>query len=244
MSPSMVIFQRELRSYFLSPIAYVIGVLFLVFGSVMLFWFGLMEVGRSAEANMGSFFSGYLPWAFILLVPALTMRLWAEERQLGTLELLLTFPVRNGQLISGKFLGALVFIMSLLALTLIYPLSMSLYGNLDWGPVIGGYLGAILLAAAYLSLGLFISSLFKDQIIALLVSVVLLLVLVLMGHPIVGLFFNSFFTELFALISPMSHFQSIGRGVVDLGDIVYYVAFCAFFLTLNGLVLNVRKQKG
>ncbi|PIE22129.1 MAG: hypothetical protein CSA62_13690 [Planctomycetota bacterium] len=241
---SFVIFQRELRSYFLSPIAYVIGVFFLGIGGYLTFQLSLFEFGRAPEANMSYYFTQYLPYAFGIMTPAIAMRLWAEERKLGTLELLLTFPVHNRQLIIGKFFGALVFIMALLALTLIYPLTMSLYGKLDWGPVIGSYLGACLLAASYLSLGLFVSSITSDQIIALLVSVVALTVLNLLAHPAIGFFFGPGMTEFFSVLSPLTHFSSIGRGVVDLGDIIYYVAFCAFFLVLNGLVLNVRKQKG
>lgn len=243
MSESLVIFQRELRSYFLSPIAYVIGILFLAIGGFWTFWWKLFEFGRSAEADLTTFF-GLLPYAFIILAPALSMRLWAEERKLGTLELLLTFPVRNLSLILGKFLGALAFIAILLALTLLYPISMSMYGDLDWGPVIGGYLGSLLLAAAYLSLGLFFSSITSDQIIALLLSVVSLALLSLLGWQGIGIFVGPGWSELLTMLSPSSHFASISRGVVDLGDLIYYVAFCAFFLVLNGLVLNVRKQKG
>ncbi len=241
MSKTTVILRREFRSYFLSPIAYVVGGLFLGIGGWLYFSRVFFDFGAGAEARMGGFFS-LLPLFFLVLVPALSMRLWAEEKKLGTFELLLTFPVRTRDLILGKFLGGLFFVIVLLAFTLPYPITLATYGKLDWGPVIGGYLGGILLAASYLSLGLFISSLTRDQIIALLLSVAALLVLVLL--PQVGAAMSPSLAEAFKLLSPVEHFRSIARGVLDLRDLIFYIVFCGLFLYLNALVLEFKKRNG
>ncbi|MAE77471.1 MAG: ABC transporter [Planctomycetes bacterium] len=242
MSDTWTITKRELRSYFLSPIAYVVGALFLGIGAYMFFQIVFIEAGRAAEARMDAYF-GRLPMFFLVLVPALAMRLWSEERKLGTIELLLTFPVRTGSLIMGKFLGALLFLSVLMLLTLIYPITLAALGDLDWGPVIGGYLGALLLAAAYLSLGLFVSSTTQDQIIALIVSVVVLLLLYYLPG-IAAFFLPPALIDTVMLASPVVHFQSIARGVLDLSDVIYYVVFCAFFLFLNHVTIEVRKWAG
>jgi len=240
-SDTLVILKREFRSYFLSPIAYVVGALFLGIGGWLFFEGLFFDTGQAAEAKMESYF-GLLPLFFMVLVPALSMRLWAEERKLGTLELLMTFPVKTMHLILGKFCGALCFVAVLLALTLFYPVTLASLGNLDWGPVLGGYLATLLLAASYLALGMFISSLTQDQIIALLVTVSVLLLLILMRQ--VGMLIGPWWAEVFAIASPREHFSSIARGVIDLRDMLYYGAFCGFFLYLNSLVLEAKKQVG
>lgn len=242
MSETWVMTRREFRSYFLSPIAYVVGAIFLVLGAYLFFQSVFIEAGRAAEARMQNYFAT-LPMYFLVLVPALSMRLWAEERKLGTLELLLTFPVKTGQLIAGKFLGALLFIGVLLLFTLPYAFTLSMLGDLDWGPVIGSYLGAMLLAAAYLSLGLFISSMTRDQIIALLISVCVLAVLHFLPM-IAAWFLPTSMIGFVEVISPVTHFRSIARGVLDVSDVIYYVAFCGFFLYLNSVMLEVRKWWG
>lgn len=242
MSDTWVMTRREFRSYFLSPIAYVVGLLFLVIGAYQFFQVVFIDAGRAAEARMQPYFM-MLPLFFLVLIPALSMRLWAEERKLGTLELLLTFPVRTVDLIAGKFMGAMMFVGALLALTLLYPITLALLGNLDWGPVIGGYAGALLLAAAYLSLGMFVSSLTRDQIIALIISVSVLAGL--HNLPLIAAWFlPAGFVEFVEVISPVTHFRSIARGVVDVSDVLYYAAFSGFFLFLNGITLEIRKWIG
>jgi ABC-2 type transport system permease protein len=237
-----IVTKREFRSYFLSPIAYVVGAIFLGLGGFLFFRFLFIEAAGAAEARMTSYF-GLLPMFFVVLIPALTMRLWAEERKLGTLELLLTFPVKTGQIITGKFLAALLFIAVLLGLTLPYPITLSILGDLDWGTVVAGYLGALLLAASYLSLGLFLSSLTRDQIIALILSVVVLALLNWLPQ-LAALFGGPGLVEAAHVISPNTHFGSITRGVVDLSDLIYYVCFCGFFLFLNSIAIEVRKWIG
>jgi ABC-2 type transport system permease protein len=176
------------------------------------------------------------------------MRTWAEERKLGTLELLMTFPVRVGELIAGKFGAALIYLAIVLALTLGYPITLSLFGHLDWGPVVCGYIASLLLAGAYVSVGMFFSSLTRDQIVALLLTLVTLFMLLFLGSPamteIMSNLMPRWLAEGIASMSPGVYFGSISRGVVDTGDILYYVGFTAFFLYLNALVLHGRRLKG
>ncbi len=242
-----VILRRELKSYFLSPIAYVFGALLL---ALQLYLATEATFRQDGPVTAQSFF-GTLPWLFLIFLPALTMRLWAEERKLGTLELLLTFPVTSAQLILGKFLAALAYLGLILLLSMGFPLTLGMYGELDWGPVVAAYLASMLMAAAYVALGMFFSSLTRDQIVALLASVVALVLLFLLGLPTVtaGLTdalpsWLSWVVPVVGAASPYQYFQSISRGVLDTRDFLYYACFCAFFLQLNGLVLQGRRLKG
>jgi len=242
-----VIFRRELKSYFVSPIAYVFGVLFLAVVMLLSLVLGFVPLSSGAQASMQGFF-WLLPIVFLFFLPGLTMRLWAEERKSGTLELLMTFPVRIGQLISGKFLAALVFLAAILALTFVLPLTLRIYGNLDWGPVIGAYVATILLASAYIAAGMFWSAMTRDQIVALLLALVTLLVLYALGFPLLlewlASSFPSWLLDLMNAISPYKYFESITRGVLDTRDLIYFACFCGFFLHANALVLHARRQKG
>ncbi len=244
MHETAVILRRELRSYFLSPIAYVFGILFLL---ILLYAAASATLVQSQAARMDAFFR-LLPWLFVIFTPALTMRLWAEERKLGTLELLLTFPVTTTQLILGKFFAALLYLALLLLLTIGLPFTLDMFGELQWGPVIAAYLAALLMASAYLSVGMFFSSITRDQIIALVLSLVFLLLLFVLGWPqfllVVGNVLPAPVVAFLGAISPYRYFESIARGVIDTRDIVYYVAFCAFFLHLNALVLHGRRTNG
>ncbi|MGE3174510.1 MAG: ABC transporter permease [Planctomycetota bacterium] len=244
MRETAVIFRRELKSYFLSPIAYVFGVLFL---GILLYLAARSQLVHGQQASMQGFF-GLLPMVFLFFLPGLTMRLWAEERRSGTLELLMTFPVRIGHLISGKFFAALAFLAVMLLLTLGLPLTLWAHGSLDWGPVVGAYLASLLLAGSYLAVGMFWSSTTRDQIVALLLALVSLLVLYAIGYPAVtewiAGFLPSAVVDLLSGISPHQYFNSISRGVFDTRDFVYYLCFCGFFLHANAMVLHSRRQKG
>ena len=242
MRETAIIIKREFKSYFLSPIAYVIGCLFLVIIG-WLFFRALFLESTLIEARMTQFFS-LLPITFLVLCPALTMRLWSEERKLGTLELLMTFPAKISHLIFGKFLAALLFLAVLLALTLPYAFTLNMYAELDWGPVIGGYLGAILLAGACLGVGLFFSSITRDQIIAFILTVVVLTLFYLMGQPDLLTFMPDSLSRLFVTMSLANAFNSIARGVLDSRDILYYVGFAGLFLYLNSVVLQTKKWRG
>jgi ABC-2 type transport system permease protein len=245
-----VIFRRELKSYFVSPIAYVFGVLFLAVLMVLALVLRLnggVPLESGSPASMQNFF-WLLPIVFLFFLPGLTMRLWAEERRSGTLELLMTFPVRIGQLISGKFLAALAFLAAMLALTLVLPLTLSLYASLDWWPVISAYVATILLASAYIAAGMFWSAMTRDQIVALLLALVTLLVFYTLGYPGVLYYlagsFPTWLLDLMTAVSPYNYFDSITRGVLDTRDLIYFACFCGFFLYANALVLHARRQKG
>ena len=158
-----VLFKKELMSYFNSPIAYIFIGVFLIVGN----WLFMKDFFLYDFISMRGYFS-FLPFIFLFLAPAITMRLWAEEKKSGTIEFLLTLPINDWQAVAAKFLGALVFMFIALLLTFSLPITLAILGNLDWGPVIGGYLGALFVGGAYLSLGIFISGLTKNQIICLL----------------------------------------------------------------------------
>ncbi|GAB4141161.1 MAG: ABC transporter permease subunit [Planctomycetota bacterium] len=251
MRETLVLFRRDLRSYFLSPIAYVFGILFL--GLSIFFATNSMLV-HGQQASMEYYFQ-LLPLVFLFFLPALTMRLWAEERKLGTLELLMTFPVRISQLIAGKFLAVMAYLAVLLALTLALPITLSIYGRLDWGPVVGAYLATFLMAGAYVSVGMFWSSTTRDQIIALLLAMVTLVLLYFLGNPffleLVGDFLRPLpeslrvlIVDLLGGISPFRYFLSVSRGVLDTRDMIYYICFCGFFLYSNALVLRGLRHRG
>jgi ABC-2 type transport system permease protein len=247
MHETVTIMRRELKSYFYSPIAYVFGALFLGIVCAL----GSLGLRHGFQARLGGFFQ-MLPIVFLFFLPALTMRLWAEERRAGTLELLLTFPVTIRQLIAGKFLASMTYLTLLLALTLGLPLTMSFYGELDWSQVGVTYLASLLLAAAYVSIGMFWSSLTRDQVIAFLACVVTLFLL-FFGADLLNYFFSgevpwllggSYTVYVLGALSPKGYFDSISYGVADTGDLVYYVSFCAFFLHANALVLQGKRVKG
>ncbi|MBX3463017.1 MAG: ABC transporter permease subunit [Planctomycetes bacterium] len=243
MRESLVIFRRELKSYFYSPIAYVFGVLFLG----VLLYHSVELLTNGVQANMQGFFL-MLPYVLLFFLPVLTMRLWAEERKLGTIELLMTFPVRVSQLVAGKFLAALVFLAFLLLLTLGLPLTMHAFGGIDWPPVLGMYLASLLFAGSFVAVGMFFSSLTRDQIVASLSSIVTLFVLHRIGEPatieLANAWMPAMLVDLLSGISPHRYFLSIARGVLDTRDLLYFACFCGFFLYCNALVLQHRRQKG
>lgn len=244
MRESFVVMRRELRGYFLSPVGYVVGALLV--GVSLLFGVGALRDGLPATAY--GFFT-WFPLTFLLFLPFLTMRLWAEERKLGTLELLMTFPVRIGELVAGKFLAAMAFLALLLLLTIGLPLTLDAYGELDWGPVLGAYVGSLLMAAAYVAVGMFFSSVTRDQIVAGVLALISLAALFLLGWPgFVTLLERAgvpdWLVGLLGGVSPYKYFMSITRGVFDSRDLIYYVVFCGFFLHLNALVLRGRRVKG
>ena len=249
MRETVIVMRRELSSYFHTPIAYVFGILFLLVVCGLGSLFGSLQHG--GQASLSGFF-GTLPWLFLFFLPALTMRLWAEERKAGTLELLLTFPVTIRQLIAGKFLASMSFLALLLALTFGLPITMSTYGDLDWYQVMVTYASSLLMAAAYVSVGMFWSSMTRDQIIAFLLSVTTLAglfwIVPWIGSKLIGVLPSWLGGDrivlVFAAVSPKHYFDSISYGVADTGDLVYYVCFCTFFLYANALVLYGKRVKG
>ncbi len=232
------VFKKEFRSYFNSPIAYIFITAFLVF-SGWLFFRGFFLIG---QATMRPFFS-ILPWEFLFFVPAVTMRLWAEEKKMGTMELLMTLPLKDGEIVIGKFLAAFLFLAITVLLTFTFPLTLYYLGKPDIGPILGGYIGALLMGAAYLSIGLFISGLTENQIVAFILSVFACFGLFIIGEPIVLTALPGWLAGFFSFLGLGAHFQSIGRGVIDSRDIIYYLSVIIFFLFLNTRFVESRKWR-
>lgn len=234
----MSIYRKEMRAYLVSPIPYVLVMIFTAFMAWWFFFFRDFFVYRSA--SMDSFFA-VIPWVFIFLVPAISMRLWSEEVRGGTVETLMTMPVSSWQLVGGKFLSAWSLLLLCLVCTLPVAITVSAIGNLDWGPVVGGYLGTLLMGGALLSLGLWISSLTGHQIVAFLVTAVLAFVLVVM-NLLAGQVGGSL-SAVFERLSVAARFESMGRGVIDFRDVLYFVCFTLFFLYLNAVTVENRRYR-
>jgi len=242
--PVTTILKREWRSYFNSPVAYVFIVIFLVLSGFFTFNVGrYFEGGRT---DLGPFFFWH-PWLYLLLVPAVAMRLWAEERRTGTLELLLTMPVTTAQAILGKFIAAWLFV--LLALALTFPTVATAYflGAPDAGPIAAGYLGSALLSAAYLSIGCMTSALTRNQVVSFILAAVIGLFLLLAGYPpITGMLSGwapAWLVDLVAGFSFSSHYEQMQRGVVDLRDLLYFASVTLFMLFTTHVALANRKTK-
>jgi ABC-2 type transport system permease protein len=234
--------RKELNSYFSSPMALIFVGVFLAVTLFTFFWVDGF-FGRGI-ADLRPMFR-WMPTLMIFLAAALTMRQWSEEQQSGTLEILFTMPMKLYQLVLGKFLAAMVLVVVALALTFFLPITVAFLGDLDWGPVFGGYLAAILMAAAYVAIGLFISSRTNNQIVALLMTVVVGGLFYLIGSPGVTAFFGDRVAEVMRAIGSGSRFESIQRGVIDLRDLVYYLSLCGLFLMLNVISLDsLRWSRG
>jgi ABC-2 type transport system permease protein len=237
------IFKREFRAYFASPVAYV----FLVF-YLMLIGFLTFFVSRFYEANQADlkYFFFWFPWVNLLLVPAATMRLWTEERRTGTLELLMTFPVTLPQALLGKFLAAWLFMKIGILLTLPVVFTTIYLGSPDAGAVIGGYVGAILLAGAYVAVGMLTSAMTRNQVISFVIAFVICLFLAIAGWPpvmeIVNKWAPGWLVNGIASLSVMPHFESMQRGVIDIRDLAYYASVMALALFGAHLVLENRKS--
>lgn len=233
-----ILFKKELMSYFNSPIAYIFIGVFLVAGN-WLFFNSFFIIGQASVRNYFSL----LPWIFLFLSPAITMRLWAEEKKSGTIEFLLTLPITDWQVVLAKFFGSLIFMFIALLLTITLPISVAILGNIDWGPVIGSYLGALFLGGSYLALGLFISSLTKNQIIAFILSLMSGFLIFIVGADFVLATAPQFAIPLMKFIGLGSHFYNIAKGVIDTKDVIYYFSFIFIFLWLNKNVIEARGWK-
>jgi ABC-2 type transport system permease protein len=232
------ILKKELKSYFNSPIAYILVVTFLVFSSIWVFFLQSFFAGN--VASLRNFFS-VIPIVFIILMPALTMRSWAEEKKLGTMEVLMTLPFRESTLVIGKFLAALCLLAIMIALTLPIPLLLSQFGDFDWGEILGQYIGVVLLGSAGISVGLFVSSLMANQISSFLISLFVLLVLTLVSQVNRVFAVPPWAAEAVNFISFGHHFSNFQRGLIDTRDLLYYGVVSALFLYLNTKTLVFRK---
>ena len=233
-----ILFKKELMSYFNSPIAYIFIGVFLIVGN-WLFFNSFFLIG---QASMRSYF-GLLPWIFLFLSPAITMRLWAEEKKSGTVEYLLTLPVTDWQVVLAKFFSSLAFMFITLLLSISLPITIGTLGNIDLGPIIGGYVGVFLLGGAYLSLGLFISSLTKNQIIAFVLGLVACFAAFIVGADFVLIRAPQFAQPVMQFLGLGSHFYNIAKGVIDSKDVIYYGSFIFLFLWLNAKMIERRSWK-
>lgn len=228
------IFRRELRSYFHSPVAYVVIIVFLS----IIGWFFTSNLFLMNVASMRIVFE-LVPMIFLFFVPAVTMRLIAEEKKSGTLELLTTKPVRDVEIILGKFLAAWALLAAALAPTLLYVITVSLLGSLDLGPVFTGYLGLLLMGGVYIGIGILASSLTENQIIAFIVSFLIVLALFLMDKVLI--YVPEAITSTMEFLAIDYHFSNIARGVIDSRDIIYFFSLLGVSLYLATLSLERRK---
>ena len=236
--------KRELRAYFATPIAYVFLVMFVALTGVFTF-----EVGgffERGQADLKAFFD-FHPWLYLVLVPAISMRLWAEERKTGTVELLMTMPVSAAEAVIGKFIAGWLFL--ILALVLTFPLwiTVNVLGDPDNGVIVASYAGSVLMAGAYLAVGACFSALTRNQVIAFILAAVACFVLVMSGSPMVlGLFqgwLPEFLLRAIGSMSFLTHFQSITRGILDAADRVFYLSLIVFFLFANTIAVELRKAE-
>ena len=233
------IVKRELGGYFTSPIAYIFLVIFLLLTGFFTFTVG--SFFERGEASLVSFFTWH-PWLYLFLVPAVGMRLWSEERRLGTIELLLTLPVTPWQAIVGKFLASWLFLALALALTFPVVITANWLGAPDNGVIFTGYVGSLLLAGSYLAVSCMTSAMTRNQVISFIVSVVICLFLILAGYePVTGLLSrvaNPRVVEIIAAFSVMTHFEGFQRGVLDLRDFVFFASLIGFTLFATGVIIR------
>jgi ABC-2 type transport system permease protein len=242
MHNTLILFKRELRGYFTTPIAYVFIIIFLFISGIFTFYLGNFFVRD--QADLIPFFS-FHPWLYLFLIPALSMRLWAEERKSGTIELLLTLPVTMGQAVAGKFLAAWVFTGIVLLLTFPMWLTVNYLGQPDNGVILAGYIGSFLMAGGFLAIGSCVSAITKNQVIAFVISVVVCLAFVLSGFPLVLDFFQGWapqiIVETISSFSFLTHFSAISRGVIDVRDLIYFVSLIVFWLFANAIIIEQKK---
>src|SRR5258706_15218089 len=241
MKPIWVIAKRELGSYFTSPVAYVFLVMFLLLAGFFTFTAG--QFFERGEASLGAFFAWH-PWLYLVLVPAAGMRLWAEERRSGTLELLMTMPITPWQAIAGKFLASWLFLALALVLTFPIAVTANVLGNPDNGMIFAGYLGSLLLAGAYLAVTCMTSALTRNQVVAFILSVVACLFLILAGFsPVTDLlarWASAGFVDAVAAFSVVTHFDGFQKGVIDTRDLLFFLSVIGFSLFATSVVLRNR----
>jgi len=229
------IFKKEFKSYFISPIAYIVISIFLI----VVGWLFFSTFFLNRQANLSSFFS-ILPVALAFIIPAVTMRLFSEEINIGSYETLLTMPVTFRDIIVGKFLAAWAFVGVMLAPTVIYAVTVSFVGKLDWGPVIGGYIGALLLGASYCAIGILASSTTRNQVIAFIVAMSICVFFTLLTDFLIYFIPNAF-VGFFQFMSASFHFKNISKGVIDSRDVLYFLSVS--FVSLYGTNLIMQEKR-
>ena len=238
----LVIFRREFASYFATPLAFVFIVIFLVLAGAFAFYLGgFYERG---QADLAPFFN-YHPWLYLFLIPALSMRLWAEERKSGSIELLMTLPVTTWQAVIGKYLAAWAFAGVALALTFPIWITVNYLGDPDNGAIFAAYLGSFLMAGGFLAIGACISAATRNQVIAFIFTVVICFGFLLSGFALVLGLFEGWapqpVVDAIASLSFLTHFGSIAKGVIDLRDLLYFAVLIAAWLAANAIVLDMKK---
>jgi ABC-2 type transport system permease protein len=242
MSAILAIMRRELRSYFVTPLAYVFLVIFLFLAGVLTFYVG--DFYERGLADLQPFFD-FHPWLYLVFAPALTMRLWAEERKSGTLELLFTLPLSVTQAMLGKFLAAWAFVALALALTFPMWLTVNYLGNPDNGVILAGYLGSLLMAGSFLAVGCCISALTRSQVVAFILTIAVCFALVMAGLPAIQDLANGWIPPVmasaFSELSILRHFRAIARGVLDLRDLIYFILSIVAWLTAGVVILQLKR---
>jgi ABC-2 type transport system permease protein len=242
MRSTWIIFRRELASYFATPLAYVFIVIFLALAGSLAYFLG--NFFDRGQADLQPFF-GFHPWLYLVLIPALAMRLWAEERKSGTIELLLTLPISIGAAVMGKFLAAWAFAGIALALTFPFWITVNILGTPDNGVILASYIGSLLMAGAFLAVGSALSALTKNQVIAFVLTAALCFIFTVSGSSLVLGFLTDWAPDglvtAVASFSFLQHFTAIVRGVIDMRDAVFFVSVMAFFLYANALFVDLTK---
>ena len=242
LNKTYIILDRELRGYFRTPLASIFLLVFLALSSGMTFFLG--RFFERDQADLTAFFSWH-PWLFLVLMPAIGMRLWAEERRSGTIELLITLPVTNTQLVVGKFLASWFFTLIALILTMPIWITVNFLGDPDNNVILISYIGSWFMAGAFLALTSCLSVLTKNQVIAFIISVVVCFIFLLSGTSLVLDFFNAWLpqgaVDAIASLSFLSHFSSLSKGVIDLRDFIYYFSLIGIWLYINIELVNMKK---
>ena len=236
MSPALVISRREIRTYFNSPVAYIVVTVFTVITGYLFF----SQLFTEKQAELRAMF-GFMPFLFMFMVPAVTMRLLADEKSSGTLELLSTMPVRDWEVVVGKFLAALALVATAIGLTLVFAISVKMLGPLDRGPAIGGYIGLLLMGGAFVAIGVMCSAFTRNSIVAFIGAFGVCFALYLFGR--LTQFMPESIRPVIAFLSIDGHFDNIGRGVVDSRDVIYYLSVIATCLLLATTALESRRWK-
>lgn len=237
MTPTISVMKKELGAYFNTPIGYVFIIFFLVLTCLMY----VQQLFMSNSADMRPYFEN-LTFFYVFFIPAVSMRLWAEERKLGTLELLMTMPIKTWQAVIGKLLAGVAVVAVMLILTLHLPITLAYLGNPDFGPIIGSYIGALILGILYLSIGTFASSLTSDQVVAFVIA--LSINLFFYTLDMLAMLIKDYSTTVAGMLEKFAvrpHFESIARGVIDTRDIIYVMTLSALFLLLNILIVERRR---
>jgi len=241
MRNTFIIAGRELSAYFATPVATVFIVIFLVLQGALTFNLG--SFFERGQADLNPFFT-FIPWVFLLLVPAITMRLWAEERRLGTIELLLTLPLTQFQAVLGKFLAAWAFCAIALLLTFPFVITVNILGSPDNGVIASGYVGSLLVAGAFLAVGSAMSALTRNQVIAFVLAVAVCFVFAVASYPVVTDFLSRntpVLADIARRVAVIDRFQDFTRGVVSVRDLIFFATFIGFWLYLNAVLVEQFK---